>query len=91
MYIVELSLKHTALPMSVQKKTVEAANELYGQLIETMKTGQTVVFELACDKQEGKRLSVLVSELAAVQVYEKSGGGSASGKAPGFFAMAGDA
>ena len=90
MYIVELSLKHTALPMSVQKKTIEAANEAYAMILDALKTGQPVIVELACDKQEGKKLSVLVSELAAVQVYEKSGGASSSGKAAGFFAMAND-
>ena len=90
MYIVELSLKHTALPMSVQKKTVEAADEAYATVLDAMKTGQPVVLEMMCDKQEGKKLSVLVSEIAAIQVYEKSGGSSSSGKAAGFFAMAND-
>ncbi|MGD1949650.1 MAG: hypothetical protein ACFB14_08395 [Leptolyngbyaceae cyanobacterium] len=88
MYIVELSMKHTALPMSVQKKTLEAANEAYGKVVEALKTGQPVILEMSCDQQEGKKLSILVSELAAVQVYEKSGGTSSSGKAAGFFAMA---
>lgn len=88
MYIVELSMKHTALPMSVQKKTKEAADDAYTMALNALKTGQPVILELSCDKQEGKRLSVLVSELAAVQVYEKSSAASSSGKAAGFFAMA---
>ena len=71
MYIVELSLKHTALPMSVQKKTIEAANEAYATILNALKTGQPVVLEMTCDKQEGKKLSVLVSELAGVQVYDR--------------------
>jgi hypothetical protein len=29
--------------------------------------------ELTCEKQEGKKVSVLVSEISAVQVSEKSG------------------
>lgn len=90
MYIVELSMKHTALPMSVQKKTSEAADEAYANILNALKTGQPVLLELTCDKQEGKKLSVLVSEIAAVQVYEKSGGASSSGKAAGFFAVAND-
>ena len=88
MYIVELSLKHTALPMSVQKQTTEAADEAYAKVLNALKTGQPAVLEMTCDKQEGKKLSVMVSELAAVQVYEKSGGVSSSGKAAGFFSMA---
>lgn len=90
MYIVELSLKHTALPMSVQKKTIETADETYATVLNALKTGQPVILELSCDQQEGKKLAVLVSELAAVQVYEKSGGVSSSGKSAGFFAMAND-
>ncbi|MEM6253945.1 MAG: hypothetical protein AAF821_13580 [Cyanobacteria bacterium P01_D01_bin.156] len=90
MYIVELLMKHTALPMSIQKKTLEAADEAYATVLNALKTGQPVILELTCDKQEGKKLSVLVSEIAAVQVYEKSGGTSSSGKAAGFFAMAND-
>ncbi|MEM9908725.1 MAG: hypothetical protein AAF921_27315 [Cyanobacteria bacterium P01_D01_bin.44] len=86
MYIVELALKHTALPLSVQKETAEAAQSAYDMLTKALNSGQPVMVELTCDKQEGKKVSVLVSELAAVQVYEKSGT-SSSGKAPGFFAM----
>ena len=88
MYIVELSMKQTALPMSVQKKTSEAADEAYTTVLNALKTGQPLILELTCDQQEGKKISVLVSELAAVQVYEKSGGTSSSGKAAGFFSMA---
>ena len=76
--------------MSVQKKTLEAADEAYAAVLNALKTGQPVTLELSCDKQEGKKLSVLVSELAAIQVYEKSGVTSSSGKAAGFFAMADD-
>jgi hypothetical protein len=88
MFIVELSLKHTALPLSVHKKTVEAANETYASIMDALKTGQPVLMELTCDKQEDKKVAVLVSELAAVQIYEKSGSASSSGRVPGFFATA---
>ena len=87
MYIVELTLKHTALPMTVQKKEAEDATAAYNTALEALKTGKPVILELTCEKQEGKRVSVLVSELAAVQVYEKSGSASSSGRSPGFFAL----
>ncbi|MEO1402209.1 MAG: hypothetical protein AAFV72_13335 [Cyanobacteria bacterium J06635_1] len=86
MYIVELALKHTALPLSVQKETSEAAKLAYDTVTKALNSGQPILIELTCDKQEGKKITILVSELAAVQVYEKSGT-SLSGKAPGFFAM----
>ena len=87
MYIVELTLKHTALPMTVQKKEEADATAAYNSALEALKTGDPVILELTCEKQEGKRVSVLVSELAAVQVYEKSGSASSSGRSPGFFAL----
>ncbi len=88
MYIVELLLKQTPLPMSVQKKTQEAADETYAMVLNALEKGEPVILKLSCDKQEGKKLSILASELAGVQVYEKSGGVSSSGKAAGFFAVA---
>jgi hypothetical protein len=87
MYIVELTLKHTALPLSVQKKTEEAAQAAYTQVMKALTTGQPALLELTCEQQEGKKIAVLTSELAAAQVYEKSGSASSSGKAPGFFAL----
>ncbi|MEO1592863.1 MAG: hypothetical protein AAFU71_16450 [Cyanobacteria bacterium J06632_22] len=87
MYIVELTLKHTALPMTVQKKSEEDATAAYNSALDALNTGKPVILELTCEKQEGKRISVLVSELAAVQVYEKSGSASSSGRSPGFFAL----
>ncbi|NEP15411.1 MAG: hypothetical protein F6J97_00725 [Leptolyngbya sp. SIO4C1] len=88
MYIVELTLKHTALPLSIQKQSEDAAKAAYDNVVKALNSGQPVLLELTCDKQEGKKVAVLVSELAAVQVYEKSGTSTSSGKAPGFFAMA---
>lgn len=88
MYIVELTLKHTALPLSVHKKTVEAAEAAYQTVMTGIKSGQPITLELTCEKQEEKKIAVMVSEVAAVQIYEKSGSASSSGKAPGFFAMA---
>ncbi|MEL6138980.1 MAG: hypothetical protein AAFR42_16425 [Cyanobacteria bacterium J06628_6] len=87
MYIVELTLKHTALPMTVQKKSEQDATDAYNSVLDALKTGNPVILELTCEKQEGKRVSVLVSELAAVQMYEKSGSASSSGRSPGFFAL----
>ena len=86
MYIVEFTLKHTALPLSVQKETAEAAQSTYDTVTKALGSGQPVLLEFTCDKQVGKKIAVLVNELAAIQIYEKSGTSSA-GKAPGFFAL----
>ncbi|MGB3788303.1 MAG: hypothetical protein WA949_09850 [Phormidesmis sp.] len=90
MYIVELTLKHTALPLTVQKKDKETADGAYEEVLSALKSGDPVTLELSCDKVTDKKIAIAVSEIAAVQVYEKSGSAGASGRAPGFFALAGE-
>lgn len=90
MYIVELALKHTALPLTVQKQDKEAAEAAYQEVLSALTSGDPVMLELTCDKVTDKKIAIAVSELAAVQVYEKSGSAGASGRAPGFFALAGE-
>ncbi|MEM8504356.1 MAG: hypothetical protein AAF716_14530 [Cyanobacteria bacterium P01_D01_bin.1] len=90
MYIVELALKHTALPLTVQKQDKEAAEAAYQEVLSALSSGDPVTLELTCDKVTDKKIAIAVSELAAVQVYEKSGSAGASGRAPGFFALAGE-
>ena len=88
MYIVEFALKHTAMPLSVQKQDKEAADALYKEALAAIASGNPVTLEVTCDKVTDKKIAIAVSELAAVQVYEKSGASGAAGRAPGFFALA---
>ena len=83
MYVIELAIKMSPMPVSVQRKEQAAAEALYQQVRQTMEQGQPRLLELSCEKMEGKRVSVLSSEVLSVQIYEKtaSGGGS---KRPGF-------
>ena len=87
MFTIELTLKYTALPLSIQKKTTEEAEAAYRSAVEAMRTGSPVLLELTCDQQPGKKVTAMVSELAAVQVFEKSSTATASGRPPGFFSM----
>ncbi|NJM98541.1 MAG: hypothetical protein HC800_16495 [Phormidesmis sp. RL_2_1] len=90
MYIVEFTLKHTAMPLTVQKKEQAAAEAAYKAALDAIASGNPVTLEATCDKVTDKKVAIAVSELAAVQIYEKSGSAGASGRAPGFFALAGD-
>ena len=83
MYVVELSLKLSPMPVAVQRKEQSAAEALYGQVRQAMESGQPRLLELTCEKEESKKITLLSSEIVAVQTYEKSamGGGS---KRPGF-------
>ena len=82
-YVVELSIKLSPMPVAVQRKEQSAADALYEQVKQAMDSGHPRLLELTCEKEESKRVSLLSSEVVAVQTYEKSamGGGS---KRPGF-------
>ena len=83
MYNVELVIKLSPLPLTVQRKKDEDAKKLYSEIIDTMHNGNQKILELTCEKVEDKKISVLVSEIVAVQVYEKTSS-SGSSKRPGF-------
>lgn len=87
MFVIDVTLKHSPVTLSVQRKTVEDATALYQQILEALRTGNAPMLELTCEQQVGKTIGVLVSEIAAVQMAEKSGTATASGRPPGFFAM----
>jgi hypothetical protein len=90
MFTIELTLKHTAMPLSVQKKEQIDAEALYSSVAEALRSGSGQLLELTCDQQPHKHVSILGSEVAAVQMFEKSGTATASGRPPGFFALSSD-
>jgi hypothetical protein len=83
MYVVELSLRLSPMPVAVQRKDLEGARSLYDEVRRAIESGEPKLLELTCEKDEHKRISLLSGEVVAVQTYEKSavGGG---GKRPGF-------
>lgn len=87
MFIIELTLKTNPIPLSVQRKTEEDAQETYQTIVDAVKSGGNQLLELTCDRQPEKKLAIFTDSLAAVQMYEKSSATS-SGRTPGFFSMA---
>ena len=83
MYIIELALKFSPLPLSVERKEVADANALYNKVRQCMERGQPRLLELTCEKVEDKKMTVLVEELLAVQIYEKTAA-TGGAKRPGF-------
>ena len=83
MFVVELSLRLSPMPVAVQRKDRESAMALYGEVRQALESGHPRVLELHCEKDEHKHISLLSSEIVAVQTYEKSAGAS-GGKRPGF-------
>jgi hypothetical protein len=83
MYVVELSLKLSPMPVAVQRRELADAQALYGEVRQALEGSGPRVLELSCEKEENKRISLLSSEVVAVAVYEKSAVAS-GGKRPGF-------
>ena len=83
MYVIELALKLSPIPLSVQRKHKKDAESLYKKVRECMERGNQKLLELSCEQLEDKKTSVLTTEILAVQMYEKTAaiGGA---KRPGF-------
>ena len=82
MYCIELTIKLNPMPLLVQRKEHGDAKRLYSEIIDSIKNGNPRFLELTCEKVEDKRITVLVSEIIAVQIYEKTS--SSTSKRPGF-------
>ena len=82
MYCIELTIKLSPLPLVVQRKELEDAQRVYSDVIDSIQKGNQRLLELTCEKVEDKRITVLVSEITAVQIYEKTS--STTSKRPGF-------
>ncbi|WP_009630956.1 hypothetical protein [Synechocystis sp. PCC 7509] len=87
MIFIDLTLKSTAFPVSVQRKTSEEAEAVYTQIVEAMRSGQPEIIELTCDRQTEKKAAVRVSEILSVQIAQKDGSAVGGGRPPGFFAL----
>ena len=85
MYLLELSLRYSPFPLSIQKKDYEDVKRIYDEIKDYMNENNqnSSLIELSCEKVQDKLISVLAKEVISVQIYEKSAvaGGS---KRPGF-------
>ena len=83
MYVIDLALRMSPVPISVQRKEQADAESLYQQIRQALEQGQPRMLELTCEKMEDKKVTMLISEVLAVQLYEKTAGAGGS-KRPGF-------
>ncbi|PSO56490.1 MAG: hypothetical protein BRC40_03465 [Cyanobacteria bacterium QH_8_48_120] len=86
MFTIELTLKNTALPLSVQRKESEDAEALYQKIVEAMRSEHPQLLELSCDRQPDRKLGILSDQISAVVISEKSGAAT-PGRTTGFSAM----
>ncbi len=85
MYSLEISLRYSPFPLSIQKKDYAEVKRIYDEIKDFMNGSNqnNPLIELTCEKVQDKLVAVLAKEVISVQIYEKSAvaGGS---KRPGF-------
>ncbi len=85
MYSLEISLRYSPFPLSIQKKDYQVVKRIYDEIKDSMSGNveNLALIELSCEKVQDKLITVLAKEVISVQIYEKSAvaGGS---KRPGF-------
>ena len=74
MYSLELSLRYSPFPLSIQKKEFDDVKRIYDQIKtamnETLESSNLI--ELSCDKVQDKLITVRAKEIISVQIYELS-------------------
>ena len=85
MYTLELSLRYSPFPLSIQKKEYEDVLKIYDEIKDCIINGDSnrKVIELKCEKVKDKLIAVRATEIISVQNNENSSvaGGA---KRPGF-------
>jgi hypothetical protein len=87
MFSIDLTLKNTPVPLSVQRKSAEEAEATYQEILKAMRSESSELLELKCDHQPDKKIGILGNQIGAVMISQKSGAAGA-GRTPGFFAVA---
>ncbi|MFH7027634.1 MAG: hypothetical protein ACHBN1_20105 [Heteroscytonema crispum UTEX LB 1556] len=87
MFTIDLTLRNTAFPVSVQRKTAEDAEAIYQLILAAMRSGNPDIVELKCEGKTEKKVAVRSSEISGVQISQKDGTATGGGRPPGFFAL----
>ncbi len=87
MFTIDLSIRNTAFPVSIQRKSAEDAEAVYQLILAAMRSGNPDLVELKCEGKTDKKIAVRASEISGIQVVEKDGAASNSGRPPGFAAF----
>ncbi|MBN3872555.1 MULTISPECIES: hypothetical protein [unclassified Nostoc] len=88
MFTIDLSIKNTAFPISVQRKSTEDAEAVYQLILAAMRSGNPDIVELKCEGKTEKKIAVRASEISGVQIVQKDGTTAGGARPPGFFAVA---
>jgi len=88
MFTIDLAIRNTAFPVSVQRKTSEDAEAAYQLVLSAIRSGSPEILELECSGKVEKKIAIRTSEISGIQMTQRDGAAGGSGKPPGFFALA---
>ena len=84
MYSLEISLRYSPFPLSIQRKEYNDIKRIYDEIKASIgEDNNSQLIELTCEKVQDKLIAVKSKEIISVQIYEKSSGAGGS-KKPGF-------
>lgn len=89
MITIDLIVRYLPVPLSIEKKEETEAQALYQQILEAIKSPETQIIELTCDRQTEKKIAVVSDQVSGVVISQKDGSNT-TGKVPGFFAAIGE-
>ncbi|MBD2210325.1 hypothetical protein H6G64_16305 [Calothrix sp. FACHB-156] len=87
MFTIDLTVRNTAYPISVQRKSAEDAEAVYQLILAAMRSGNPDIVELKCEGKTEKKIAVRASEISGVQILQKDGVTTSSGRPPGFVSL----
>jgi hypothetical protein len=88
MYNIDLTVRNTAFPVSIERKSAEDAEAVYQLILTAMRSGNPDIVELKSEGKTEKKVAVRASEISGVQISQRDGTASGTGRPPGFFALA---
>ena len=83
MFSIDLTLKYSPIPITVQRKESEVAQKVYQTVMEAIQSSTPQLLELTCEKDPEKKVAVLSDQISAVILSQKDG--SPAGRPAGFF------
>ena len=89
MFTIDLLVRYISIPLSVEKKEEADAQALYSEILEAIKSPESKIIELTCDKQTEKKIAITSDQVTGVVISQKDGS-NLGGKVPGFFAAIND-
>ncbi|MEM7725490.1 MAG: hypothetical protein AAF208_03855 [Cyanobacteria bacterium P01_A01_bin.45] len=87
MFTIDLTLRNTAFPFSIERESEEDAQTIYKQIIDAIGSQSPEILEIESEGKIKKKIAIRVSEISGFQLTQKEGSGIGSGRQPGFFAL----